>query len=456
MNAPKIIPVSEISGFPEFTPEERIEELRLLDAIRSGFERFGFSSIETSAVERQGVLTAKTGGDVSRQIYGLHRLAAEKGDDAGTELALHFDLTVPLARYVAQNYSRLTFPFRRFQMQKVWRGERPQKNRFREFLQCDIDIIGDQELSLMADAEIPAVINDIFSRLNFGGFVIRINNRKIPVGFFASLGVKQDDIVPVLREVDKLDRNGIESVTKRLGSLGLSQDLVQHIVEFVTLRGTNQEILAHLQKMGGINELFGQGVKELVQVVQFSSQFGIPEANLSVDPSITRDLDYYTGTIYETRFVDHAGVGSICSGGRYDDLAGLFVDRHLPGVGISIGASRLFKELLDAGIVRPKQSSTAAVLVATPDPDTLMSRCINIVTLLRSGGIDAELFTERQDLSRQLRFASQKGIPVVVIPRAEELAGGQVRFRDMKHGNQFTVPLELLVQEIAKFVSGKA
>lgn len=455
MSTQEVIPVSAISGFPEFTPAERIEEIKMLDTIRQGFERFGFSSIETSAIERKEVLTAKTGGDVSRQIYGLHRLAAGEGEDASTELALHFDLTVPLARYVAQNYGKLTFPFRRYQMQKVWRGERPQLRRFREFLQCDIDIIGDGELSLMADAEIPAVIYNIFSRLNFGGFLIRINNRKIPVGFFASLGVKQDQIVLVLREVDKIERNGIDRVAEQLGSIGLSREVVERIVEFVTFRGTNHEVLSHLQEMGGINELFERGVEELVQVVQFSGQFGIPETNLSVDPSITRDLDYYTGTIYETRFVDHTGVGSICSGGRFDDLAGLFIDRHLPGVGISIGATRLFSELLGAGIVQPQQSSTATVLVATPDQDTLMPQCIEIITMLRNAGVDAELFTEKQELSRQLRFASQKGIPAVVIPLAEDLKKGEVRFRDMRHGNQFTVSRELLAQEILKFVSGK-
>ena len=341
-------------------------------------------------------------------------------------------------------------------MQKVWRGERPQRRRFREFLQCDIDIIGDGELSLLADAEIPAVIYDIFSRLNFGDFVIRINNRKIPVGFFSSLKVSADQIVLVLREVDKLERNGIDRVADQLGSMGLSREIVEGIVEFVTFKGTNNEILSHLTEMSGVNELFERGVTELDEVVRLSGQFGIPEVNLRIDPSIIRDLDYYTGIIYETRFVDHAGIGSICSGGRFDDLAGLFIDRHLPGVGISIGATRLFSELLEAGIVQPKQSSTVSVLVATPDPNNLIPQCIELATQLRNQGVGTELFTEKQELGRQLRFASQKGIPVVVIPLAEDLEAGNVRFRDMRHGEQFTVSRELLAQEILKLSSNKS
>ena len=444
------ISVGPISGFPEWTPAERILEQRMLDTIRTSFERYGFSPIETSSVERNEVLTAKGGSETERQIYRLTGLNPKSAEDA-RDYSLHFDLTVPLARYVAQRYGDLVFPFRRYQIQKVWRGERPQHGRFREFTQCDIDIVGDGELGMMADAEIPAVITDVFTRLNIGNFCIRISNRKILIGYLEHLGFSEGETADILREADKVDRQGEGPVRKYLQENGADESKVKSILGLVKAEGSSQDILQLLKSMTGIGERFEQGVAELSTVVEFAASFGIPDANLQVDLGIIRGLDYYTGTIYETRLTDHPQLGSICSGGRYDDLASYFIGRALPGVGISIGLSRLFSQLISAKILQTGPATIALVLVATPD-ESIYRKAIEMASDLRSAGIDTEIYFEKARLARQLRYASRKGIKIVVIPLDEDLAEGKIRFKDMETGEEQVVLMAELSPEIARTI----
>lgn len=445
------VSVGPISGFPEWTPAERILEQQMLDTIRASFERFGFSPIETSSVERNEVLTAKGGSESERQIYRLTSLHPQSADDA-RDYSLHFDLTVPLARYVAQRYGDLVFPFRRYQIQKVWRGERPQHGRFREFTQCDIDIVGDGELGLMADAEIPAVISEVFGRLDIGRFCIRISNRKILTGYLEHLGFDETETADVLREADKIERQGTGPVREYLNKNGADDSKIDGILGLVQAEGSSLEILDSLRARTDIGERFEQGVSELSTVFEFASSFGIPEANLQVDLGIIRGLDYYTGTIYETRLIDHPQLGSICSGGRYDDLASYFVGRTLPGVGISIGLSRLFSQLISAEIMQAGPATVASVLVTTPD-ESLYRTAIEIASSLRSNDIATEIFLEKSRLARQLRYASRKGFKIAVIPLDEDLSEGKIRFRNMETGEEQCVPMETLSDEVSKITA---
>lgn len=440
-----------ISGFPEWSPAERILEQRMLDRIREVFERFGFSPIETPAVERNAVLTAKGGAETERQIYGLTGLHPQSGNDA-RDYSLHFDLTVPLARYVAQRSNDLVFPFRRYQMQKVWRGERPQHGRFREFMQCDIDIVGDGKLSLMADAEIPAVIYNVFIDLDIGAFTIRISNRKILTGYLESLGFGERDTTDILREVDKIDRQGADPLLRHLESLSAEASVVEGILALVEMEGSSAEILDKLAAMRDVGERFALGVDELKTVFSHTAEFGIPDANIAVDLGIVRGLDYYTGTIYETQLTAHQHLGSICSGGRYDDLAGYFIRRTLPGVGISIGLTRLFSQLLQAGIVKPGAASAAQALVAIPDA-SMTSAAIEMGSAMRAAGVNTEIFFETARLGRQLRYASRKGFKFAVIPLPEDVAQGQIRFRDMSAGEEFIAPIAELPNRIAALLA---
>ncbi len=437
-----------VSGFPEWTPAEQIVFDKMLSTIRSTYQRYGFTPIETAAVERNDVLLAK-GGEVSRQIYRLGRLVPptaedEPGVDLWTDASLHFDLTVPLARYVARHYGKLTFPFRRSQTQKVWRGERPQAGRFREFYQCDIDVIGDGELSVIADAEIPAVIDDVFRQLEIGEFRIHINNLKIVRGFLGSVGL-EGKAAAIQTEIDKLEKNGVDSVAQALRSRGLEDDRVEQILAFVGFRGTNDEVLTHLRAQGAHGELFERGVDELATVLKFTQDFGVP---ITADLSIMRGLDYYTGTVYETELVNHPGLGSICSGGRFDDLASSFIDRKLPGVGISIGLTRLFWQLIRGGIVTAGPATVTQVLVTSPGGEASMGRYLKIATALRAAGINTEVFLEKASMRAQLRHAQKKGVRVVVFPFPELLENGQVKFKEMDGGDEPVVPEADLAQAI--------
>ena len=438
--------IGPISGFPEWLPAERIREQEMLDIIRAGFESFGFCPIETPAVERNEVLTAKAGDAINRQIYSIGRLNTAAGLDDVSGLSLHFDLTVPLARYISQHFPELHFPVRRYQIQKVWRGERAQSGRFREFTQADIDIVGEDHLDLLNDAEIPAVIFDIFSRLDFGDFLIRVSNRKILSGFLESCSIPKDQTAPVLREVDRLERQGIARVTHGLVGLGMEQSAAESIVALAKISGDSADILSHLGKMN-INEEFEQGVRELSSVITYARDFGLPEHALAIDLGIARGLDYYTGTVYETRLTEHPGIGSICSGGRYDDLAGLFTGRQFPGVGISIGVTRLFSRLLESGLIWATVAATAPILVAITDRD-LVSEHISIARDLRKSGLNVELYTEAATIGRQLAYADRKGCSFVILPFMELLEQGQVRIRNLHTGDQAEVSLTNLAEHL--------
>ena len=438
---------SPISGFPEWTPAERIIEQRILDRIRAAFERFGFSPIETPAVERNTVLTAKGGEETERQIYSLTGLHPQSGGDA-RDYSLHFDLTVPLARYVAQHNNELVFPFRRYQIQKVWRGERPQHGRFREFTQCDIDIVGDGRLSLMADAEIPAVISTVFTSLDIGDFTIRISNRKILTGYLEHLGFGEDDAALILREADKIERQGTGPLLQALDDLPNGKAAADDILALVSMNGNPADVLESLSPIDG-GDRFREGVDELRTVFEYAGEFGISQENIAADIGIVRGLDYYTGTIYETRLDDHPQLGSICSGGRYDDLASYFIRKTLPGVGISIGLTRLFSQLLQAGIVEPGSASAAAVLVTVPDA-SLTASAIEIASALRGADINTEIFLEQARLGRQLRYASRKGFRLAVLPFSEDIERDHIKFRDMEAGEEYTVPASELPARIAE------
>ena len=440
------ISAAAISGFPEWSPAERIAEQRMLDQIRAAFERFGFSPIETAAVERNAVLTAKGGEETVRQIYGLTSLREQDGGQR--DYSLHFDLTVPLARYVAQRSGELAFPFKRYQIQKVWRGERPQHGRFREFTQCDIDIVGDGSLSLLADAEIPAVIASVFTSLNIGPFTIRVSNRKILTGYLESLGFNDADAAAILREADKIERQGEAPLLQRMESLGAGGDRADAVLSLLRPDGGSAAALDRLESLRGAGERFDQGVDELRTVMEYAADFGAPDESVAVDLGIIRGLDYYTGTIYETRLNDHPQLGSICSGGRYDDLASYFTGRTLPGVGISIGLTRLFSQLLNAGVVQPRGASTADVLVAVPGPAQTKA-AIEMASMLRDKGLNAELYLESAGLRRQLRFAARKGFMFVAIPMPDELEQGRVKLRNLRDGTEFSIIIEDLAPLVA-------
>ncbi|HZO15948.1 MAG TPA: histidine--tRNA ligase [Polyangiaceae bacterium] len=436
-----IVKPRAISGFPEWLPEQKIVEERMLRIIVGAFERFGFAPIETPAVERIEVLTAK--GVAEKEIYALTRLAAGEGEDPSTELALHFDLTVPLARYVAQHFGSLTFPFRRYQIQKVWRGERPQAGRFREFYQCDIDIVGNGELSLLNDAEIPCVIDVIFRQMQIGRFVVRINNRKLLQGIIEDHGA--GDIPAVLRAIDALEKIGADKV---------AGELEKHMS-----RGGASELLALLGSAPKLDDLdkhqggpvFAQGLAQLREVVDGLIALGMPEESFAVDVSIARGLDYYTGTVYETRLVDAPEIGSVCSGGRYDDLATNYTKQRLPGVGISIGLTRLLSRLFDAGLLMAKEKTPAPVLVTVMDRERL-PEYLRMAAELRGAGIATELFTEPKKLKVQLRYADQKGFRCVILAGDQELAANQVLIKNLATAEQTTHPRSDLVPAVTRLL----
>ncbi|RKZ52701.1 MAG: histidine--tRNA ligase [Candidatus Parabeggiatoa sp. nov. 3] len=439
-----------ISGFPEFLPSEQIVFAQVMDIIRDGFERYGFSPIETPAVERKEVLISKGGNE--KEIYTLSRLAAEKGEDPNTDLALHFDLTVPLARYVAQHKNMLTFPFRRYQIQKVWRGERAQAGRSREFYQCDIDVIGRNSLSLLTDAEIPSIIYQIFREMKIGPFVIRINNRKILQGYFQSLDIPMTLMTEVMRVIDKLEKIGTEKVVHELMGMGLEEATAQKMMAFLGSLGTElntDEMLSQLTSMTEINAQFSEGVKELSVVIDGIRALGLPEAFFQIDLRIARGLDYYTGTVYETILVDHPNLGSICSGGRYDELASLFTDDKLPGVGISIGVTRLVQQLMADGLLKVGAATVAPVLVTAMD-ENRTGDYLRLGTELRNAGIATEVYLEKARLGNQLKYANKKGFKLAIIAGEDEFLRNAVQIKDLVIGEQIECAITDLVQEVQK------
>lgn len=434
-------------GVMELLPRDQIAFQRMLDVIRRNYERFGFLPVETPVMELSEVLLTKTGGETERQVYFVQSTGAlEKAGDGLPELALRFDLTVPLARFVAQHEHDLAFPFKRYQVQRVYRGERAQRGRFREFYQCDIDVIGKDGLGLRFDAEVPAVIHAVFSELDIGAFTIQLNNRKLMRGFFEGQGIANGERqMLVLREVDKLDKRGPEAVFDTLTGpdFGLSDATARAIMDFVQLRSNGiADGLARLDTLGGGSDTFNQGVAELREVLSLVRDFGVPDAAVVLNLSIARGLDYYTGTVYETTLDDYPQIGSICSGGRYENLAGNYTKSHLPGVGISIGLTRLFWQLREAGIVSTAESSVQA-LVALMDDDRLADS-LDLARGLRAAGINTEVQLEPRKLAKQFQYADRAGIRFVVLCGEDEAARGAVTVKDLRRGEQFEVGREEL------------
>lgn len=435
------IPTRVLPGFMELLPAEQIVFNNMLDMIRRTYEQYGFVPIDTPVIERADVLLAKVGGETAKQIY---RFA--KGDN---DLALRFDLTVPLARYVAEHASDLAFPFRRYHIGKVYRGESPQKGRYREFYQCDVDIIGNETLSLINDAEIPRIVYDVFTKLAIGPFVIRINNRKLITGLLNSAGVG-NLAVEVMRVIDKIEKVGEEEVRFNLLSLNLTESAIQLIFKFLAIKSTADETIQQLKTLGIVDTVFELGISELTEVVRCMRVLGIPDGAFAIDLSIARGLDYYTGTVYETTLVDYPGVGSICSGGRFDNLAEKYTDRKLPGVGISIGLTRLFSQLQGVGLIKSGSSTLTKVLVVPLVDDPAVS--LEIATMLRTSGIAVEVYLEGGKMKKKLSYADKIGVPFVILVGEEEISSGLFAVKNMDTGNQQAVAKKDLPQYILKEV----
>jgi histidyl-tRNA synthetase len=431
----------------ELLPREQIAFQRMLDTIRQTFERFGFLPVETPVMELSEVLLTKSGGETERQVYfvqstgALNKLSEGGAAEGLPELALRFDLTVPLARYVAEHEHELAFPFRRYQMQRVYRGERAQRGRFREFYQCDIDVIGKDSLSPRFDAEVPAVIAAVFERLAIGDFTIQLNHRKLLRGFFEGLGIGDgQQQALVLRELDKLDKRGEDAVRETLAGEGfaLSAAAIDRLMAFSRVRsGGHDDALAKLDALGQGTPLFEEGRSELRDILTQLRALGVNESRYALNLSIARGLDYYTGIVYETQLDAHPQIGSICSGGRYDNLASHYTKSKLPGVGISIGLTRLFYQLREAGIVSAADSSVD-VLVALLD-DAGLEHALATSQRLRAAGLNVETQLEPRKLARQLQYADRAGIRFVVIRGDEEAARGKVAVKDLRRGEQFEV-----------------
>ncbi len=429
-----------LSGFMELLPGQQQQFERILEILRRTYSLYGFTSLDTPVIESSEVLLAKAGGETEKQIYRF-----TKGD---SDLSLRFDLTVPLAKYVALHYNDLSFPFRRYQIGKVYRGERAQRGRFREFYQADIDIIGDGKLSLLNEAEIPSIIYRTFSALGLRRFQIRVNNRKILNGFYAMLGLteKSGDI---MRTVDKLDKIGPEKVRALLTGedIGISAERAEEILRFIAIRGSNAEVLAALDGYQGRSEVFDQGLAELKTVTGSLAAFGVPEGNFAVDLTIARGLDYYTGTVYETTLLDHPEIGSVCSGGRYDNLAEYYTDRQLPGVGISIGLTRLFYVLGEQGMLNPALPTAPADVLILPMTEDL-SPAIALATELRSAGIRTQLHCEEKKFKAKMSYADKLGIPYVVFLGEDEIRDGVVACKDMASGEQTKLAIPAAIERI--------
>ena len=426
-----------LPGFMELLPKEQILFNKMKEKIQKSYEKFGFLPIDTPIIEMSDVLLAKAGGETEKQIYRF-----QKGDN---DLALRFDLTVPLAKYVTEYYNDLSFPFRRYQIGKVYRGERPQKGRFREFYQCDIDIIGDGELSIINDAEMPAVIYSTIKNLGFEDFTICINNRKLLSGLFKELDLEEKS-VDIMRIIDKIEKIGKENVIECLKDLELGENQINAIINFIEIDGTTEEKIDSLEKLNYTNEIFNEGLEELKQVVKYVKAFGVPNSNFKVDLTIARGLDYYTGTVYETFLNEYRELGSVCSGGRYDNLAEYYTDKKLPGVGISIGLTRLFYKLNELNALKEEQNSIAKVLVVSMVEDN--SKALEVSTELRSENINAEVYLENKKIKAKFKYADRLAIPYVIVIGEDEIANNTVALKNMQTGEQETLKIEEVIKKI--------
>ena len=430
MNTNKVQPKT-LPGFMQLLPKDQILFNEMKEKIQKTYEKFGFLPLDTPVIESSEVLLAKAGGETEKQIYRFN-----KGE---SDLSLRFDLTVPLAKYVTENYANLNFPFRRYQIGKVYRGEKAQRGRFREFYQCDIDIIGENELSLLNDAEIPSIIYATFKELGFDDFTISINNRKILNGLFESLNLKEKS-VEILRIIDKIDKIGAEKVVSEISEIGVEKEKIDTIMNFISITGNVEETITALRNLKIQNELFELGVNELEEVAKNINVFGVPTQNYKIDLTIARGLDYYTGTVYETFLNEYRNLGSVCSGGRYENLAEYYTDRKLPGVGISIGLTRLFFQLTDKEIIKAENKSIAKVMIVSMVED--YTKSIEIATKLRKEGINTQIYTDNAKIKNQFKYASRMNIPYVIVIGEDEIANNVVALKNMETGEQVVVSFD--------------
>ncbi len=431
-----------LAGFMELLPNEQILFNEMKEKIEKTYKKFGFLPLDTPVIELAEVLLAKAGGETEKQIYRF-----QKGD---TDLALRFDLTVPLAKYVAKNYGNLSFPFRRYQIGKVYRGERAQKGRYREFYQCDIDIIGDGELDLINDAEIPAIIYTMFRELGFEDFTIKINNRRILNGLFESVEQKEN-AVEILRIIDKIEKIGKEAVIEEFKKLGLKDKQIEQIIDFIEIEGISDEKIEKLENLGIRNETYLKGVEELKTVVKNVRLFGVPDTNFKVDLTIARGLDYYTGTVYETFLNAYREIGSVCSGGRYENLAEYYTEKSLPGVGVSIGLTRLFYKLNELNIIQADRKSVADILII-PMVENL-EEPIKLATKLRNTGMNTEIYLNNKKLKAKFKYADKLEIPYVIVLGEDEIKEQEITLKDMKTGQEEKLPMD--AEKIKEIINSK-
>ena len=426
-----------LPGFMELLPQEQIIFNQIKEKIQKSYEKFGFLPLDTPVIEDSNVLLAKAGGETEKQIYRFN-----KGDN---DLSLRFDLTVPLSKYVAKNYNDLSFPFRRYQIGKVYRGERPQKGRFREFYQCDIDIIGDGELSNLNDAELPAVIYNTFKEMGFEKFTICINNRKILNGLFSSLELK-DKSTEILRIIDKLEKIGKEAVIEELQKLNVENESIEKIMNFIEIQGDTDEKLDGLDKLDIKDDIFQEGLKDLKEVIKYIRLFNVPDTNFKIDLTIARGLDYYTGTVYETFLDDYRKLGSVCSGGRYDNLAEYYTNRKLPGVGISIGLTRFFDQVYDLGLIKADKKSISEVLVVSMSED--LEYATKVANELRQNDINTQMYLENKKIKAKFKYADKLQVPYTIVLGEDEEKNNTVTLKDMQTGNQQQISLGEVIKII--------
>ena len=421
-----------LSGFMELLPAEQMKMERMMEVLRASYSVYGFTPLDTPVIESAEVLLAKGGGETEKQIYRF-----QKGD---SDLALRFDLTVPLAKYVAAHYAELSFPFRRYQIGKVYRGERAQRGRFREFYQADIDVIGDGKLDIINEAEIPAIIYNTFNKLGISRFTIRVNNRKILNGFYAMNGMSEKS-GDIMRTVDKLDKIGAEKVRQLLiDEVKMLPCKAENVMDFMAIRGDNAHVIEALERYRGMDETFDQGLDELITVTRYLRDFGVPEENFAVDLTIARGLDYYTGTVYETVMTDHPEIGSVCSGGRYDDLAGYYTDKQLPGVGISIGLTRLFYVLNEQGLLSDEIVTAPCDVLVLPMTEEL-GYAVSAATALRAAGVRTQLYGEKKKFKAKMSYADKLQVPYAVLIGEDEIAEGVLSVKNMTTGEQVKLPV---------------
>lgn len=443
MSKKNIITPRTLSGFMELPPQEQVLFERIKRTLETTYQMYGFFPIDTPVLEYSEILLAKQAGETEKQVYRF-----KKGDK---DIAMRFDLTVPLAKYAAKNYSALTFPFKRYAIGKVYRGERAQKGRFREFYQADIDIIGDGSLSIVNDAEIPSIIYTIFTDLGLSNFTIRLNNRKVLNGLFEMNGLSEN-ATDIMRIIDKIDKIGVEETKSELIGSGMEENTADTLLELMTYKDTNENILAKLETYTGSNETFDLGCQELKDVVYYIGKFGVPESNYRIDLSIARGLDYYTGTVYETFVDDHPEIGSVCSGGRYDNLAEYYTKKNLPGVGMSIGLTRFFYVLNEYQYLNTKLNAPADVLIIPMTDD--MSSAVSISARLRKEGLRTQIYMEKKKFKAKISYANKLSIPYAMFLGEDEIRDDKVTVKNMYTGDQVTVSLDEAITVMHESLAG--